>query len=150
MKKFKFTLQTVHHVREMREEKEQMILMRMQHDVHQAAEQVREIERLRQQAIENYTARIRAGERLDAFDLEACSNHISTLDRFRREAQTILEQTKLIAQSQSLNVAAAGRAVKITEKLRETQQTRYKLESAKVEQTALDEIVSANFARQMS
>jgi len=149
MKKFKFTLQTVHNVREMREEKEQMILMRMQNDVDQAAERVAQIEQMRLQAIENYTARLSSGKPLDAFDLEACSNHLSTLDRFQREAQAMLEQTKQIAAGQSVNVAAAGRAVKITEKLRETQQTRYKVESAKVEQTALDEIVSANFARRM-
>ncbi len=150
MKKFKFTLQTVHNVREMRQEKEQMILTQLRNDVQQAAERVAQIEQTRLRAIENYTEKLGKGESLNALELELTSNHISNLDRLQREAAQFLEQAKRTAAAQSINVAAAGRAVKITEKLRETQQIRHQNETQKNEQNALDEIVCANFARQMS
>ncbi len=150
MKKFKFTLQTVHNVREMRQEKEQMILMQKRSEVERAAERVAQIEKTRLQSIEKYTRRLSSGERLDAMELELSANHIASLDRLQREAQIALEQAEQIASEQSKRVAAVGREVKITEKLRETQQLRHKNEVARNEQNALDEIVSANFAGRIS
>lgn len=150
MKKFKFTLQTVHNVREMRQEKEQMRLMQLQTDVNKAAERVREIQQMRLQAVENYVAKLNKFGALDALELELSSKHLSSLDRTESEAQKFYEQTKQIAAEQSRRLAAATREVKITEKLRETQQQRHAVEMSKTEQITLDEIVCANFARQMS
>ena len=143
-------MQTVHSVREIKQEREQMVLMQMQSEIQKAVERIGQIEQMRFQALENYSQRMRAGERLDALELELSSNHITSLDRMQREAQQLLEQAKQTALEQGKVVAAAGRQVKITEKLRETQQTRHKHEMSKIEQNALDEIVCANFARQMS
>ena len=46
MKKFKFTLQTVHNVREMQQEKEELVLSERQTEVNQATARLAEIERL--------------------------------------------------------------------------------------------------------
>ena len=150
MKKFKFTLQTVHNVREMRQEKEQMILMQLQTDVQKAAERVREIQQMRLSAVENYVAKLNKFGALDVMELELSSKHLSSLDQTESEAQKFYEQTKQIAAAQSQRLAAATREVKITEKLRETQHQRHAVEASKTEQITLDEIVCANFARQMS
>lgn len=150
MKKFKFTLQAVHNVREMKQEKEQLILSEMQAEAVKAADRIKEIEQLRAKAIENYARRLAIGTTIDPFELELNSNHISALDRMQQEAQKALEAKKQACLHQSKTVEAATRQVKITNRLRETQQTRHKLEASRQEQNALDELVSANFARQMS
>ncbi len=150
MKKFKFTLQTVHNVREMKQEKEHQVLSQLQHEAEKAAEKIRQIEQMRQEAIEKYSLRMQAGQSINVFELEMNSNHLSTLDRLIREAHEVLEQKKLACSKQSENVASATRAVKITSRLRETQVLRHKSEMDRHEQNAMDELVSANFARQMT
>lgn len=150
MKKFKFTLQTVHTVREMKQEKEELILGEMQAEAAKAAARVHEIEQMRFKAIESYAHRLERGETIDPFELELNSNHISALDRLQREAQQFLETKKQACLQQGKTLAAATREVKITNRLRETQQLRHRLEAARQEQNALDELVSANYARRMS
>ena len=150
MKKFKFTLQTVHNVRELKQEKEQAILSDLQAEAARAADRVHEIEQLRSKAIETYAKRLEAGATINAYELELNSNHISALDRLQREAQQNLEQKKQACVLQSKSVAAAVREVKVTKRLRENQQLRHQLEVARHEQNALDELVSANFACRMS
>jgi flagellar export protein FliJ len=150
MKKFKFTLQTVHNVREMKQEKEEFILGELQMEAAKAAQFVSEVEQMRFKAIDNYASRLQSGAALDAFELELNSNHIAALDRLRREAQNALEIKKQACLQQSKTVAAAMREVKITDRLRENQQSRHRLEFDRYEQNALDELVSANFARRMS
>lgn len=150
MKKFKFTLQSVHKVREMREENEQMELSRLNADADSVAERIHQIEVLRHEAIEKYTARLNSGNAVNAFELEMNSNHISNLDRLKREAIDLLEQKKKACVRQQENVASANRAVKITSRLRETQETKHRAEVNKNEQSAADELVSAKYARQMT
>lgn len=150
MKKFKFTLQSVHQVREMREENEQMELSRLKNDERLAAEKIAQIDQLRQEAIRQYGAKLESGKPVNAYELEMNFNHISNLDRLRQQAVETLEQKKLACQRQSSAVAAANRAVKITSRLRETQEKRHKSEADRHEQNAVDELVSANFARRMT
>ena len=150
MKKFKFTLQAVHNVREMKKEKEQLILSELQAEASRAEDRVREIEQLRAKAMETYARRLESGRTVDPYELELNSNHISALDRLQREAQKTLEIKKQACQRQTKSVEAAAREVKITGRLRETQNARYQLELARQEQNALDELVSANYARRMA
>ena len=150
MKKFKFTLQTVHTVREMKQEKEELILGELQTEASRAAARVSEIERQRYQAIESYSERLARGEAINAYELELNSNHITWLDRQQQEAQKALELKKQACLQQGKTVAAATREVKITDRLRENQHTRHRLDMARDEQNSLDEIISANFARRMT
>jgi flagellar export protein FliJ len=150
MKKFKFTLQTVHTVREMKQEKEELIFGELQTEALKAASRVSEIEQLRFKAIENYAERLERGETLNAYELELNSNHITSLDRQQQEAQKSLELKKQACVQQGKMLAAATREVKITDRLRENQQSRHRLDLARHEQNSLDEIISANFARRMT
>ena len=77
------------------------------------------------------------------------SNHFASLDRLQREAEKVLNDKKLACNTQSQKLAAAVREVKITNRLRETQVAKHKLEIDRQEQINLDEIVSANFARRL-
>lgn len=149
MKKFKFTLQTVHSVREMRQEKEELVFSQMQAEAERAAERILQIERMRFDALESYTRRLKAGVVINAAELEMNSNHFASLDRLQREAEKCLNEKKQACSAQSRKLAAAVREVKITNRLRETQVAKHKLEADREEQINLDEIVSANFARRL-
>ena len=149
MKKFKFTLQTVHNVREMRREKEELVLAEMQTEVNRAIAYLSELERTRLEAIENYTRKLKQGEVMNPLEMELNTNHLRSLDLTVRKAQAEVEQKQREFSAQSKVVAAAGRAVKVTERLRENQQSRHQTEHERREQIAIDDLVSANFARRM-
>ena len=150
MKKFKFKLQTVHNVREMKQEKEQLVLSELQKEAAKAAERVAEIDQLRFKAIANYARRIECGQTIDPYELELNSNHIAALDRLQREAKENLEIKRQACARQSKTVAAAAREVKVTNRLRENQEQRHQLELERQDQNNIDEIVTSNFARRMS
>ena len=82
--------------------------------------------------------------------MELNSKHISSLDRLKREALEQLAEKEQAFSEQVKNVAAAKKQVKITENLREKKLARYKLELAAREQNALDDMISAKYARQRS
>ena len=149
MKKFKFTLQTVHSVREMLREKEELSLAEMQTEVSRAVAYLSEVERARLEAIEKYTRKLKQGEAMNPFEMELNTNHLRSLDFKIREAQTDVNRKQQAVSAQSEIVAAAGRKVKVTERLRENQQMRHRTELERCEQTAIDDLVSANFARRM-
>lgn len=149
MKKFVFSLQTVHNVREMRREKEELVLSEMRSEAAKAAADLAVIEKMCIDAIENYTQKMKKGEPMNPFEMELNTKHLTALDRLMRDAQTLLEQKNLACSRQSQIVAVAGREVKITERLRENQQSKHRIELQRSEQTALDELVSANYARRI-
>jgi flagellar export protein FliJ len=150
MKKFKFTLQTVHNVREMREEKEKLVLSELQTEAERIAHQIEHIEKLRFESIENYARRLSAGEQISAMEMELNSNHFASLNRLQQETEKLLEQKKGACSAQRAKLAAAAREVQITERLREHQAKRHRLQLEQYEQTAIDEMVSANFARKIA
>ena len=147
MKKFKFTLQTVHNVREMRQEKEKIVLSERQAEVNLAAASVAQIEKLRLEGIEDYARRLNSGEQLNAMEMELNSNHFASLNLHRQEAEKVLAQKTQACRQQGETVARAMREVKITDRLRETQKARHQTEFARQEQNNADELVSATYAR---
>ncbi len=149
MKKFKFTLQTIHNVREMRQEKEEQVLSKIQSKINFAKLRLSDLEKLRFVAIENYTQKLKSGNAINPFEMELNTNHFASLDRSIREAKAEIEVIKYEYLEQSRVLATANQQVKITERLHENQKSRYRTELDRTEQTAIDELVSANYARQM-
>lgn len=147
MKKFKFKLQTVHNVRELREETEKYLLLKLQADVNEAALKVAQIEIMRSEAIENYAERLKSGEQLSAMEMEMNLNHFSSLNYLQKEAEKVLEEKKEVCREQTEKVAEAMREVKVTNRLQEKQKALHQLEFARNEQNNLDELVSTKFAR---
>jgi flagellar export protein FliJ len=150
MKKFSFTLKTVHKVREMREDQEKLIFGELQAQVNQAAAHLENIERPRSAAMEKYAKRLRSGEQFDPMEMQLHSNHFESLIRLRQDAEKELEGKKQACLRQGETVAHAIREVKVTNRLRETQRARYELEFSREEQNNIDELVSATFARQIT
>lgn len=149
MKKFKFTLQTVHNVREMTQEREQIALMTLQKDADEIAARLVQIEQMQIKAITNYSSKLRVGEAVNISEMELELNHISTLDRLKRKTEELLKEKTEACFAQKRKLAEATREVKITNRLRETQEARHQQEVARQEQTTLDEIVAANYARRL-
>jgi flagellar export protein FliJ len=148
MKKFKFTLDSVHRVREIRKERETSVLAGLRADAERAEKRVAHIEDLRREAIETYTRRLARGERIDAMEMELSSRHFSSLDRLQLEAEAHLAERRRACEAQVLKVTEAMREVKITENLRETQHERHRFETDRREQVGIDEMVAAGFARE--
>lgn len=149
MKKFKFTLQTVHKVRELKSEQENLTLSGLQGEAKEAERRVEHIEDLRNEAVEQYLTRISSGERLNPLEMELNANHFASLNNLQREAQVAVDQKHEAVRQQLESVKAARIDVKITDKLRDDQKRRYELEANRREQRNLDELVTAKFARRV-
>jgi flagellar export protein FliJ len=150
MKKFKFKLESVHSVREMRKEKEQLIFAQLQNEANKVFEEIEQIEQTRLKAITNYLDKLNRGELTNPVEMEMNLRHITELDRRQREMRAVLEEKKLACSEQGKKVAEANQQVKITDRLRENQQNQHKLEFEREQQHSLDELISTNFARNMT
>lgn len=149
MKKFKFTLEAVHTVRELKKEQELSVLSQLQTDAARAAEQIELLEQAYQRALESYSRKLHGGAALHIGEMELEALHIAALEGRKRRAAEVYEEKKRACAAQRLRLAAATREVKVTNRLRETQAQRHRHEADRHEQIALDELVSANYARQM-
>lgn len=149
MKKFAFTLQSVHKVREFRKEKEMNVLSELQAAVEAARTRVAEIERQRLDAMRKYAARLNARENISPLEMELNSNHFASLNRLQQEAEAALATKRQECSRQSGVVAAASREVKVTDKLREIQKEKHRIDVDRAEQNGIDELVSDNFARKL-
>lgn len=150
MKKFKFTLETVHNVREMRREREEMVLSQLNAEAEKTAGRIRELENRQTAAIEAYARKMQAGTMINIGEIELERNHIAALDRLIRETRQTLEQQQLTCRQQTQKVAAAMQLVKVTDRLRDVQRARHDRDAAREEQTAIDDLVSAKYARGIS
>jgi flagellar export protein FliJ len=149
MKKFKFTLQTVHKVREMREEREKFVLNALRTEAMKAEAEVANLESKRSEAMENYDRKMRLGGQLNAMEMELNFKHFEALNRLQKEAEFVAEQRNLECRLQGEKVAYAMKEVKVTERLRDTQAERHQSEYERQEQNTTDELVSTGFARRL-
>lgn len=147
MKKFKFTLQPVHNLREAKLEQEQLRLASLQEALAKAFDSLEKAERERLDATDEYARKIQAGE-LPSLDFSLMMNYLKTLAHREKEARKNLDDAKHACAQQINRLTEAMRDVEATGKLRERQQARHDLELARAEQNTLDEMVSISYARQ--
>ena len=150
MKKFKFSLQTVHNVREMRREREEFVLSQLLGEVEKTAQRIDELERKHLAAIEAYAGKMRTGAVVNINEIEFERDHIAALDRLLRETRAEHERQQATCRQQTQKVAVAMQAAKVTDRLRESQESRHRHEQARAEQSSVDDLVSAAYARRMS
>lgn len=149
MKKFKFTLDTVHQVRERKSEQENLTLTELQFEAQEAQMRVSHIETMRQEAVERYMERLNSGVHLNPREMELSSNHFASLNSLQKEAQKVVEEKQDACRRQLEKVHAARVEVKVTDKLRDSQQRRHNEEVARREQNNIEELVTAKFARRI-
>ncbi len=149
MKKFKFTLQSVHNVREMREEKELMVLSGLNLEAERASEHLARVEGALRGAVENYNRKMAVGEPINVIEMELNSKHISALERQKTAAREELVERLGACARQATLVTHAAQQVKVTGRLRENQVTTHRQTTARHEQNTLDEMVTIGFARKL-
>lgn len=149
MKKFKFTLQAVHKVRELKSERENITLGELLNAADAADLKVSHIETMRNEAIEKYLLKLNSGGQVSAMEMELNSMHFASLDSLQKEAQNEADAKRKAYAHQLEAARAARRDVKITDKLRTDQKKRHDLELDRQEQKNLDEIVVTKFARSL-
>jgi flagellar export protein FliJ len=146
MKKFRFSLQTVHDLRETRRDEEERTLALTANAAQEAADQLAETRQAHSRATDVYAARLQSGE-IDPFDATLSVNYLASLLKREREDQTRLRDRERVHEAQRTITAEAARAAEATAKLRERQRERHKLESSRAEQEMLDEMATLLQAR---
>lgn len=146
MKKFRFSLQTVHDLRETRRDEEERTLVRTANATQEAADKLAETRQAHERATDEYAARLQSGE-IDPFVATLSVNYLAALLKREREDQARLQERERIHEAQRMITAEAARAAEATAKLRERQRERHKLETARVEQEMLDEMATLLQAR---
>jgi flagellar FliJ protein len=146
MKRFKFSLQTVHDLRESRQEAAERDLATSNSDLYRANAQLEEVVRSRQSALEGYLLMYQSGE-LEVSMVAAHTDFIGSLFQREREAKVhIREVEQRLAQKRQV-VTEAMRQTKATAKLRDNQRQNYLLEMNRNEQVMLDEMAVLAVAR---
>lgn len=148
MKKFTFSLQSVHQLREMNHEQEQLKLADIQVEQNEALSRLQSAEENRQKAMEQFSEKIESSHP-EATELQLSMDYLTVLYHREREARNHLAKIEEIYDQQKQMVAEAARAAEVTAKLRERQHNRHKLEQLRHEQKELDEMVTLKSARNL-
>ena len=148
MKKFKFTLQTVHNLRESRRDNAQQELAQLQATANEVAQRLEKTTQERLETIDNFSAKMQGGA-IDPMEAALTTNYIAALAQREREAQYQLSLSIEAVERQKLKVIEASREVEATSVLRERQLARHELEASRAEQNFLDEIATVTIARKL-
>lgn len=146
MKRFKFTLQSVHDLRESRREAAEQELAVTNSELYRANAQLEEVVRARQKALERYLLLHQETE-LEPTMVAAHTDFIGSLFQREREARTYITQIEKTLELKRRAVREALRETETTAKLRENQRKNHKLEMNRHEQSVLDEMAVLAVAR---
>ncbi len=146
MKRFRFSLQTVHDLREERRDVAEAELARAAAELRQARKQLEAVKRARAIAEENYFVQLAPGA-LDPRDMEFRVAYLRALDARERDALVRIVQIERRHEEQRRATAEAARDAEATSSLRDRQRARHNEEAARVAQNALDEMATLAAAR---
>lgn len=142
MKRFRFSLETVHNLREARRDEAEQRLAQTAAGIQAATEAVAEIERQRA-AVETKLAQ--ATGPLCTAELTLHVNYLELLAQREREARAHLAALEREREAQRQATLAATREAKVTGQLRARQHARHTAELVRAEQQLLDELaITAN------
>jgi flagellar export protein FliJ len=146
MKKFRFSLQTLHNLREARRDEAERALARTAAASAEAAETLDETKRAHARASETYAVSLREGE-INPFEATLSVNYIASLLRRERDDRARLKERERAHESQRKMTADAAREAEATSRLRDRQRERHRLETERTEQVILDEMATLSRSR---
>lgn len=149
MKKFAFSLQTVHQLRDQRREQEELKFASLNQSLNEVNSELVQIEENRRQATKFYADKMQKNE-LDAFEIGLAMDYLRALSVRESDARARVAQAQTKCQEQSQVLNLAMQAVKATEKLRSQARQKFELEVSRQEQSELDELTVLKFARQLA
>lgn len=146
MKPFKFSLQTVHNLRESRRDIAERELAQANGELYRANAQLEEVIRSRQKALDRYLL-LYHSQNIEVSMIAAHSDFIASLFQREREARAHIREVELQLEQKREAVTEALRDTETTAKLRDRQRLKHQLEINRDEQTKLDEIAVQSVAR---
>ena len=146
MKSFKFSLQTVHDLRESRQEVAERDLATANSELYRANAQLEEVVRSRHKALERYLLMYQSNE-IDVSMVAAHTDFIASLFKREREAKVHIREVEQRLEQKRQAVTEAMRETETTAKLRERQRQNHQLEMNRNEQAMLDESAVLAVAR---
>lgn len=149
MKRFKFSLQTVHNLRVAERDKAEREMARASADVANAVSQIAEAEIVRMAAEEDCAQALRTPA-IDAHEVALHSNYLYALAGRKCHAQDRLAKLEQEREAQRGLLVQASRAARTTEQLRERHLAHHQFEAARDEQNALDEMAVMAAARRLT
>ena len=146
MKRFQFSLQAVHNVREMRRDAAERALAAVAAELKGAQAQLETVLRRRQSAMENYLL-LHQSKEIEAATFASHTDYIGSLFLLERQARAMTLQIEARIASKRQALTEAARQTETTANLRERQRERHHLEIAQHEQKVLDEMAVVAVAR---
>jgi len=146
MKRFKFSLQSVHDLRESRRQVAERELADANGELYRANAQLEEVVRSRQKALERYLLIYQSRE-IEVSMITAHTDFIGSLFRREREARAHILEVEAKIEQKRRAVTEALRDTETTAKLRDRQRQQHELEINRNEQITLDEIAVLSVAR---
>jgi flagellar export protein FliJ len=149
MKKFKFSLQSVHELRELKKDEAEQDLAKASARVLDASSRLDDIIRERNLAADSYLQTLLTGN-LSPQEAALRANYLDSLARQESEARLFLERLEREREEVRRNAAEAARNAEATTKLRERHLARHGAEVAREEQNLLDEMAMISVARRLT
>lgn len=146
MKRFKFSLQTVHDFREFRRTNAEREFAEATAQLQGLKAQIEELRRLHRAALDKCLLLYQSRE-IEASLIAAHADFINSLVQRERELRQQMAATERHLEVKRQALTEALRATKTTAKLRERHLDRHDLELARNEQNLLDEMAVATVAR---
>jgi flagellar protein FliJ len=146
VKRFKFSLQTLHDLRERRREEAEAALAAAHAKVVQAEAAVAESVSARRQALESNAAFLRPGP-INPQEIALGAGYVAALDRRIAVARQNLMEAERERDDRRQAAVAAATAAEATAKLREKHRARHDAEASRAEQDSLDELAVMAGAR---
>lgn len=146
MKRFKFSLQTVHDYREFRRDAAEREFADAIAQLHGAKALLEEVRRARRLALDNYLLMYQSRE-IEARMIGAHTDFITSLSHRERAVLAQIAVIEKRIESKRQAVTAALRATKTTGQLRDQQRRNHELDASRTEQNQLDEMAVAAIAR---
>lgn len=139
MKKFSFTLQTLHDLRQLTQRRAEADLAEAGVTVREAMERLEAARRRLEQETEFYKKMFQSGQ-LDQRRAALRMEYLQTMERQMAEAEREFLEAQRLYTLRQIAVVKASMATEITDKLRDAQLRRYHLQRAREEQLMLDEM----------
>jgi flagellar export protein FliJ len=147
MKRFSFTLETVHNLRERARQEAEAELARASGAVMRAAEELAEARRKREQAMDDYVQTFLDG-RLSFPETTLRAGYLVVLAERIAEAERQLTERERECEAARQKLVTVTAAAEATAKLRDHQFARHRAALEREEQQQLDEIAMLKAARQ--
>jgi len=149
MKKFRFSLQTVHNVRELKRDNAERDLVAAGVELDEAKAHLEEVLSLRQKAVNQYCD-LHQSSQIEATTVVMHTNYIGSLMELERLARHSIARNERHVASKREVLIEASRDSETTANLRDRQFERHVLETARKEQLLLDEMAVLAVARHRS